>query len=439
MVVLDLFSGAGGLSEGFHQEGYKIIAQVEKEKWACETLKTRIFYHFLKENNDLNLYYQYLDSVQSYKNINDAREIVFNKYPHLKEKIQYEVLNKKFGNPQNDNDATSLKDIIKLIDNAISYNNENKVDLMIGGPPCQAYSLVGRGRMKESAEKDSRNFLFYYYLNLVKEYQPKAFIFENVPGILTAKKGEVFKKIKEEFYKIGYNIVSGPSDTDNDNILDFADFGVPQRRKRVILFGYKSNKKFEYPNFRQHSYNWDHDVITKFVIGDLNKLKPGEGNDHKLINYDKEEQGLQSYQKFMRQNSIGVTNHMARKIHPRDKKIYELYIKKAEKGEQLKYSDLPTQLKTHKNQTAFLDRFKVHFWDKLPHTVVAHISKDGHYNIHPDLKQGRSLTVREAARIQSFPDNYYFEGPRTAQYVQVGNAVPPLMSSVIAKTLIDMI
>lgn len=440
MIVVDLFSGAGGLSEGFHQEGYKIIAQVEKEKWACETLKTRMAYHFLKNNNDLDLYGKYLRSVQGYKNLEKSREVILNKYPHLKERFEFEILNKKFGNPQNDENATSLKDIQKLIDNALIYNGESAVDLIIGGPPCQAYSLVGRGRMKESAEKDSRNYLFYYYLNLVKEYKPKAFIFENVPGILTAKKGKVFEKIQEEFENIGYKIISGESEIDKKNVLDFADFGTPQKRKRVILFGYKQNLNLVYPDFSKHKYEWDHQLVTKNVISDLRNLQPGEGDDHLLVDYCENRQNeLTSYQKFMRKNSFGITNHKARVIQPRDRKIYELSIKLSLNGEQLKYTDLPHELKTHKNETSFLDRFKVHTWNKLPHTVVAHISKDGHYNIHPDIQQCRSLTVREAARIQSFPDNYYFEGPRTAQFVQVGNAVPPIMSSVIAKSLKDIL
>ncbi|UOQ44061.1 DNA cytosine methyltransferase [Halobacillus salinarum] len=293
--------------------------------------------------------------------------------------------------------------------------------------------------MKESAERDSRNFLFYYYLNLVKEYSPKAFVFENVPGILTARKGEVFLKIKEEFEKIGYTLLSGTTNIDKNNVIDFGEFGVVQKRKRVILFGFKKELNLSYPNFHSDRFQWSHDLNTYNILNDLPSLHPGEGSDHKLSLYTNTDIKLNEYQKYMRKDSIGVMNHKARKIQERDRKIYELSIKLAEEGNQLKYPDLPTELKTHQNEKSFLDRFKVHPFNSMPHTVVAHISKDGHYNIHPDLNQCRSLTVREAARIQGFPDNYKFEGPRTAQFVQVGNAVPPLMSRVIAKSIKKML
>ncbi|GLO64432.1 DNA cytosine methyltransferase [Oceanobacillus kimchii] len=435
MKVLDLFSGAGGLSEGFHNEDYKVIAQIEKDKWACETLTTRTIFHFLKNRNDLNTYYKYLKNGTNYKSIKINREFIYKKYPELKEIIDHQILNKKFGNPQNDKEATSLKELSRLIESALKFNDENNIDLIIGGPPCQAYSIVGRSRMKETAEKDSRNFLFYYYLNLVKEYKPKAFIFENVPGILTAKKGRVFEKIKHEFNNCGYEILTGPSNIDKDNVLDFGEFGVVQKRKRVLLFGFRKEFDFNYPDFTGNKYHWNHELTTQHLLSDLPALLPGDGDDHNLIQYIDTKRNLTDYQKYIRKDSIGIMNHKARNIHERDRKIYELSIKLAERGTQLKYPDLPDELKTHQNEKSFLDRFKVHTKDKIPHTVVAHISKDGHYNIHPDINQCRSLTVREAARIQGFPDNYLFEGPRTAQFVQVGNAVPPIMSTVIAKTI----
>lgn len=441
MYVIDLFSGAGGLSEGFHSEGYRIVTQIEKDSWACETLTTRSIYFYLKEMNDLSLYNEYLllNLNNNSKKINESREIIYKKYPDLKEKIKYQILNKKFGNPGNDPTATSSKQIIKLIEDSLRFNNANSTDLLIGGPPCQAYSIVGRSRMKESADKDPRNFLFYYYLNIVRQFEPKIFVFENVPGLLNAKKGKVFEKIQEEFDKIGYTILSGQGNDHMKNVLDFSSFGVPQSRKRVLLFGFKSDLNYSYPELDRYKYDWGHDINTESVISDLPFLYPNQGEDHKLMLYCDFDSGkpLSTYQNELRSESIGITNHKARPLRKQDISIYKIAIEKASRGEQLRYPDLPQELKTHQNEEAFIDRFKVHWWGNVPHTVVAHIAKDGHYNIHPDIEQYRSLTVREAARIQSFPDNFNFEGPRTAQYIQVGNAVPPIMSRILAKAIKD--
>lgn len=433
MVIIDLFSGAGGLSEGFHREGYKIVAQVEKDRWATETLKTRYIYHELKRNNDLDLYFKYLTSKKTYKSIDEDREIIYKKYSYLREKLDIEILNKKFGNPANDKEATSSKEVISLIEKSLKFNNENSVSMIIGGPPCQAYSLVGRGRMGLEAEKDNRNFLFYYYLRLVKEFSPKIFVFENVPGILSAKKGKVFEEIQTQFDKIGYSILSGPNSEDLANVLNFADYGIPQTRKRVLLFGFKKELNLQYPCYMKEKVDWNHEINTKNVLADLPVLYPGQGTDSIIDYYDVKE--LTTFQSLMRMESIGVLNHQARPIQERDREIYRIAINKARNGEKLSYPDLPSELKTHKNENVFKDKFKVHAGNQIPHTVVAHISKDGHYNIHYDINQARSLTVREAARIQTFPDNFFFEGPRTAQFVQVGNAVPPLMSEIIAKTI----
>lgn len=433
MIIVDLFSGAGGLSEGFHEFDCDIVAQVERDYWACETLKTRAMFYFLKNNQQLPLYYEYLKKSNSYKNILEARKIVYDRFPEIQERIEKKVLNKKFGNPANDPEATSTKEIIDEIDKLL---NGREVELIIGGPPCQAYSLVGRGRLGEEAGKDPRNFLFYYYLTLVKTYKPKAFVFENVPGILTAKKGMVFKKIQEEFLSAGYTILSGVEEDHSKNIIDMSDFGIPQRRKRVILFGFKTELRLNYPDFKRHAFYWDHELNTKNILSDIPALLPGQGDDFDIMHYDNSSK-LSSYQKYIRGNSIGLINHKARPVRDHDREIYRETIKLASQGLQLRYPDLPEHLKTHQNQKSFSDRFKVHWWDRIPHTIVAHISKDGHYNIHPDINQTRSLTVREAARIQSFPDNFKFEGPRSAQFVQVGNAVPPIMSIIIAKAVIQ--
>ena len=241
--------------------------------------------------------------------------------------------------------------------------------------------------------------------------------------------------IQEDFDKIGYQLLTGRNNSINKNILLASNFGVAQNRKRFIFIGINRGVKLEYPLFSLFSLNGQ--VYTRNAIGDLPFLKPNEGHDHGLIPYpDPECVDLSEYQKNMRKGSQGVMNHRSRPLNKwYDREIYSLAIKKAERNGILHYSELPRQLKTHKNDEHFADRFKVHWWDKIPHTIVAHISKDGHYNIHPDINQLRSLTVREAARIQSFPDNFKFEGSRTAQFLQVGNAVPPLMANGFAKAL----
>lgn len=435
MNVIDLFSGGGGLTEGFIRQGYKIIAHVEKDKWACETLKTRIIFHYLKEKNDLKLYNEYLKIAGNYRKIDINREIIYEKYPGLKEKVEREVLNCTFGDPNEDKNATDINEIIKRIKSSMKYNKVRKIGLIIGGPPCQAYSLVGRGVMKDKVEADKRNYLFRYYKQIVEEFSPKIFVFENVPGIITAKNGQILKAINEEFEEIGYTLLSGINENTRDNIVECASLNIPQNRKRVILFGFKKDLNFKYPNFDKYKLNIS-DITTRAAIGDLPKRNSGVGEYGEILEYPKNTE-LSEYQKLMRSDSEFITLHQTRYHNKLDIENYKDAIIKASKGENFIYTDIPKERRTHKNIKAFIDRYKVHWWDDIPHTILAHLSKDGHYNIHPDIEQCRSLTVREAARIQTFPDNYFFEGPKVAQFTQIGNAVPPILSDIIAQVLID--
>ena len=437
MNVIDLFSGGGGLTEGFIKEGFNIIAHVEKDKWACETLKTRLIYHFLNSNGDIDLYKKYIEQSGNYKKIDENREIIFKNYPQLKNKLEYEVLNYTFGNPDEDKDATPVDDIIKKIEESMNVNEVKTIDLIIGGPPCQAYSLVGRGVMKQKVEDDKRNYLFRYYKDIVNYFQPKAFVFENVPGILTAKKGKIYEAIVDEFKDIGYTLLSGYEDDCKKNIINASDLGIPQTRSRVILFGYKNKLIYQYPNIFKYKYEFK-DLSTLAAIGDLPKIQHNQGTLGEILKYPKC-QKLSTFQKFIRDERIGVLNHQSRFHNERDLRIYKLAINKSLNGEKLVYTDIPKEDRTHKNEKSFLDRFKVHGRNDIPHTILAHLAKDGHYNIHPDINQCRSLTVREAARIQTFPDNYIFEGPRGAQFTQVGNAVPPLMAQSIAKAVKEVL
>ncbi len=401
LTYIDLFSGAGGLSEGFIKAGFDPIAHVEIDKNACKTLETRLVYHKLKKEGGLDHYYNYLKSKIS-------REEFLKKSSN--KKIIDSVLNIGIGGGNNDI-------IFKSID---LLANGREVDLVVGGPPCQAYSLVGRSRDKDGMENDPRNHLYKEYAKFLKRYKPKVFVFENVLGLITAKEGTYFKNMQKYFRSIGYKL--------DYKIQKSEDFGVVQKRRRIILIGWKKDLEFKYPEF----VKLDHNYVVRDVLSDLKKLVPGEQNV--ITKYITDSNKY--LKEFELRNGVDfVTQHIVRPNNQRDLAIYKLAIEKLIKGERLKYPDLPEKLKTHNNQKSFVDRFKVVNPDGLSHTMVAHIAKDGHHYIYPSLKQIRSLSVREAARIQSFPDDYYFEGSRSSAYRQIGNAVPPLMAVDIAKKI----
>lgn len=398
---IDLFAGASGMSEGFIKAGFNPISHIEMNPEACQTIKTRAAYHYLKTKNNLDLYYQYIKGEITRENF-------------LKE-IPKEILDSVLNIEINDDTISGLFETIK--------KTGKKVDLIIGGPPCQAYSLLRRHQA--DIEDDPRNKLYIQYGRFLKEFQPKAFVFENVPGLLTANKGEHFKNLKAYFRRIGYEVY-------HDTLIA-SDFGVLQARKRIIIVGWKKENDFGFPEFEK--------IIKQYTVNDafqdLPKLKPGEGFQKTAYTESKNEY----LQKFELRNGVDfVTQHISRPHNTRDLAIYKTAIQKWNKGkERLKYPDLPDELKTHKNETSFTDRYKVVDGKGVAHTVVAHIAKDGHYYIHPDEKQCRSISVREAARLQSFPDDFYFEGSRSAAFKQIGNAVPPLMANAIAKKMKELL
>lgn len=402
MTFIDLFSGAGGLSEGFIKAGFKAIAHVEIDSNACKTLETRLFYHKLKTQNQLEKYYDYIsEKVDRTQFVNDCGD----------PKLSNTIINKSIGGDNN-----------KTIFNKIDLLTKGKqIDLIIGGPPCQAYSLVGRSRDKNGMKDDPRNFLYKEYASFLKRYNPKVFVFENVMGLITADKGSYFKNMQSDFKKIGYEL--------SYTIQNSEDFGVLQKRRRIILIGWQKGFDFTYPKFAKIR----NEYIVRDILSDLKKLKPGEQKN--VTKYKSE--ATDYLNRFEIRNGIGfVTQHIARPHNERDLQIYKIAINKwVKKSERLKYPDLPTELKTHKNEKSFVDRYKVVDIDGLSHTMVAHIAKDGHHYIYPDNKQVRSISVREAARIQSFPDDFYFEGGRSAAFKQIGNAVPPLMAFSIAKEI----
>lgn len=411
---IDLFAGAGGLSEGFIRAGYEPIAHVEMDEAACYTLKTRTAYHYLK-NKGKTAFENYIKYL---KGEIDRRTL----YSLIPQEEMDSVINMALSDENN-------KEIFKRIDKQLK---SREVDLIIGGPPCQAYSLVGRARSANSMADDPRNHLYLQYAKFLQKYKPKMFVFENVLGLRSAGEGQYFKKMIVEFDRVGYAV--------KDFLFNASDFGVLQNRKRIILIGYKKNTGIEIPDMKPSLKNL---FKVKSIFQDLPELKAGDGED-KNKHYAGETNDYLD-QMHIRNGLSVLTQHVSRPHTEQDKEIYKIAVIKLEEGERLDYTKLPKHLKTHKNQHSFFDRFKVVNADaNASQTIVAHIAKDGHYYIHPDIKQNRSISVREAARLQSFPDDFYFEGVReeknrTAAFKQIGNAVPPLMAKKIANKIIRLL
>lgn len=409
---LDLFAGAGGLSEGFIRAGYEPVAHVEMDRAACFTLKTRAAYHWLASQDKLEKYDEYLEGIID-------RESFYKLVP---EKVLSSVLNYEIS-------SETLTDIFKEIDLRLDGKS---LDLVIGGPPCQAYSIAGRSRSETKMKGDKRNYLYRLYAEFLNKYKPKYFVFENVVGLLSAKDEDEslhFDNMRKVFKECGYFT--------EYKILNACDFGVLQNRKRVILIGCRDKNKDIYPCLEKvvNSYT------VKEVFSDLPCLKAGEGTMRPVETLPYNGRYLYDFQ-IKRTDRQKVTMHQARPNQERDLKIYKLVVDSWEtQKKRISYTDLPNELRTHRNDRSFLDRFKVVADDlNFSQTIVAHIARDGHYYIHPDINQNRSITPREAARIQTFPDDYYFESltgkpSRTLAYKQIGNAVPVCLAWSIAKAL----
>ena len=378
---LDLFAGAGGLSEGFLRAGFEPVAHIEMDVAACYTLKTRAAFHWLRKNDKLDVYKKYLAQEISREDF----------YQEIPERVLNTVLNFEIS-------EDSLETIFEKVDQLLGGA---KLDLIVGGPPCQAYSIAGRSRDENKMVGDKRNYLYKLYAEFLRKYQPKYFVFENVVGLLSAKDEDGtlhFVNMQKLFEKCGYKTES--------RVLNASDYGVLQNRKRIILIGRRGDKADFYPEIPQNKSN--RKVGELFC--DLPAIHAGEGvvTPVPTAHYKGEylyESGIKEYDKEP------VTYHQARPNTEQDLEIYRIVVDTWNKsGKRVSYIDLPERLRTHSNTKCFLDRFKVVAGNlTCAQTVVAHISRDGHYFIHPDIKQNRSLTPREVARIQTFPDNYYFE------------------------------
>ena len=409
---LDLFAGAGGLSEGFLRSGYEPVAHVEMDRAACFTLRTRTAFHWLKDQNAEEKYCGYLQ----------GRITRAELYELVPEKLIQSVIHDKIA-------KDTLESIFQQID---CFLDNKPLDLIIGGPPCQSYSLVGRSRSANGMKGDSRNCLYRYYAKFLTRYKPACFLFENVPGLLSAKREDgksYLKDMQDLFYDCGY--------TTECKTLSAYDYGVPQRRRRVFLVGRHSTTNcFDFPEPEKSKPGG----VIRELLSDLPFHQAGQGDTGPCTVGSCHSEWL--YEIGIRNDDVPVTWHQARPHNKQDLEIYRIAVNRWNDDEtRLNYNDLPEHLKTHRNRNSFLDRFKV-VAGNLPysHAVVAHIAKDGHYYIHPDVEQNRSLTPREAARLQTFPDDYYFESHfetphRGSAFRQIGNAVPVLLAQKIADKL----
>ena len=407
---LDLFAGAGGLSEGFLRAGFDPVAHIEMDVAACYTLKTRMAYKWLQTQGHPEIYRQYL-----------AQEITRDEfYAQIPDDVLNSVLNYEMS-------QDNLDDVFADVDRCL---NGGHLSLIVGGPPCQAYSVVGRARSATGMVGDRRNYLYTLYAEFLERYQPEYFVFENVLGLLSARDQDGrlhFDNMRERFAECGYSV--------EYRVLNARDYGVLQNRKRIILIGKHGNYRNFYPEIEEiHP-----ECLVSDVLSDLPAIAAGGGEPALVgtLPYH----GHYLYDAHIKErDGQPVTLHWSRPNTEQDLEIYQIVANEwARNHRRIKYYDLPIRLQTHRNTKAFLDRFKVVAQD-LPYsqTVVAHMSKDGHYYIHPT--QNRSLTPREAARLQTFPDDYYFESvtgipSRTTAFKQIGNAVPVRLAESVALAL----
>lgn len=397
--TIDLFAGCGGLTEGFAQTGlFDTCACVEWENAQCQNLKKRLTDKW---------------------GIGDANERV----------IRFDIQRtEELVDGYNDAIYGSSKGLRKLVG--------DHVDLIIGGPPCQAYSVAGRIRDENGMRNDYRNFLFESYLEVVQQFKSRAFVFENVPGILSAKPGDkpIVELIHEQFSNAGYVII----DDLKNAVIDFSEYGVPQKRNRVIILGLAKEYYGEAANDMINAFYKE--VLPSYKEGATIDLFSAIGDLPALYPTGK----IQSYHGIRTAHSVpenNVNNHVSRYHNERDINLFRLLAEDIEAGSNQYASiearkELYTQLT---GKTSNIHKYNVLKWNEPSTTIPAHLCKDGLRHIHPDSTQARTITVREAARIQTFPDDYEFVGSMTDAYKMIGNAVPPEFSRRLALAVYKLI
>ena len=486
--VVDLFAGPGGLGEGFggfckaDDSPFKSVAAMEHEDFAYQTLLLRHFFRSFKPADVPDDYYRYLEGSL-------PKEMLIAQNSSQWKNAERTVWKLSLGSSNQNQIKCSLNRILKGINRWV----------LVGGPPCQAYSLAGRSRMKSNLDfaNDARHYLYKEYLKIIEDHRPPVFLMENVKGILSATVNgqRIFEIILKDLSKpnlnaqsnhdaLRYRLYSLSEATDNDLhpklfVVKSEEYGVPQARHRVFILGIRSDLDIR-PDILVKRCS----PVVQQVIGELPKIRSGVSR--KLDSIEMWKQAIEAanfsfdlpldrniLSKFNKKfdssianirncqlsrsssfyspskvmeswytdDRLGIlTGHEARTHMETDLHRYLFAaVYAATLDVSPKLSNFPQQLlPAHNNinsaatSVCFPDRFRVQIGSRVSTTITSHISKDGHYYIHYDPTQCRSLSVREAARLQTFPDNYFFEGPRTAQYHQVGNAVPPYLAMQIA-------
>jgi DNA (cytosine-5)-methyltransferase 1 len=486
--IVDVFAGPGGLGEGFGAlkvnggSVFESVMAIEMESSAHSTLTLRHAFRELDRRGRVpDVYYRFARGETGYQALWDDPDMG----PAL-ERASRRVHRLELGE-----DTRAESDA--LIGEALR-GHTNWV--LVGGPPCQAYSLVGRSRRAndEAFEEDKKHFLYREYLHIISKFLPSVFVMENVKGLLSSTHGgqPMFERILDDLRNVGgdaeYEIYSltksGSPETlePKDFIIRAEEFGVPQQRHRVILLGIRKDLGLtpktldrassqvtvrdaiqDMPSIRSR-ISKGIDSVAKWVSlrSDANESLADDGiaplpylNDPGPLSVDfihtaprthRVEESAAQFRKWIEDTRLGgYSSHVSRGHMASDLQRYFFASAFASKhGRSPVLADFsegltPNHQSARSEKKSFADRFKVQVWDRPSSTVVSHIAKDGHYYIHPDPCQMRSLSIREAARLQSFPDNYVFLGNRTQQYTQVGNAVPPYLAHQIAKIVSELV